>query len=166
MTTHQLRSQKRKPRGGTVFARVAVDKNSGRSVSGDSSSPRGNGGVAHVEPLLDHRTPVVDGAFHDSGLTTRTFIEAIFTERRFPTFFRVPTGNSHDEDDVVIAHELVRRRIQPIAEDVIAGAVFLIRPVVREDLHDGGRLDDPGFVKVSGEPGPARIFNTPVLATG
>ena len=148
-----------------------MNQNSGRSVIDDSSSPRGNRGVAHVEPLLDHRTPVVDGAFHESGLTTRTFIGAILTERRFPTFFRVFTGNSHDEDDVVIGHELVRRPIQPTAEDVIAGAVFPIIPVVREDLHDGVRLDDAGFVQIAGEPGPARIFITRhpfprTLATG
>ena len=74
------------------------------------------------------------------------------------------------EDDVVLAHELVRRPIQPIAGDVVAGAICPIPPVLREDLDDCVRLVDAGFFQIAGEPNPARIFRTPrfprTLATG
>ena len=91
-------------------------------------------------------------------MTTRTSIRAISILRRFVTFLRVIPGNSHDEDDVVLGHELVRRPIQPIPEDEVARAVSPIFPVVREDLHYGGLLDDPGFIQILRETPPTRIF--------
>ena len=152
------------------MARVAMDENSGRNFSRDSRFPHGDGGVQHGEPLIHDGTPVVDGAVHDSGLPTRKLIDAIFRIRRFPTSPRVVAGNSHDEDDVVLAHELVRRPIQPIAGDVVAGAICPILPAFREDLEDGVRLDDARFVQIAGESNLARIFRTPsfprTLATG
>ena len=138
-----------------------MNKNSGRSAIGASISPRGITGVAHLEPHVDHRTFVVERAFDEYGLTTHMSIHAITILRRFVTFRRVIPGNSHDEDDVVLGHELVRRPIQPIPEDEVARAVSPIFPVVREDLHHGGRLDDPGFIQPPGETTPTRIFREP-----
>ena len=152
------------------MARVAMDENSGRNFSRDSSFPHGDGGVQHGEPLIHDGTPVVDGAVLDSGSPTRKLIDAIFIVRRFITSYRVVAGNSHDEADVVLAHELVRRPIQPIAADVVAGAICPIPPVLREDLDDCVRLVDSGSFQIAGEPNQARIFRTPrfprTLATG
>ena len=152
------------------MARVAMDENSGRNFSRDSSFPHGDGGVQHGEPLIHDAFPVVDGAVLDFGSPFHKLIDAIFIVRRFITVFRVVAGNSHDEADVVLAHELVRRPIQPIAGDVVAGAICPILPAFREDLEDGVRLDDARFVQIAGESNPARIFRTPsfprALATG